>query len=161
MAQGADIRKVGYYPDCIGHAFAFGSGAVGRRRKAKHVAAQVQHGGFKAQPGACAWLIKQGSEFFPFADMGICRGIGQDFIRQIHKAVYLLDGEIQRVNNVLQSYYLHIPADRYSRFWRDLLKSLSIILHPYFNCKGETSFFYTIYGNSGKLAKFGKGIDKD
>ena len=72
MTHGTDIRIAGNDPDGIGYAFPFGGGGTGGVGKAQYTASEIQHGGFKAEPGPGAGFVKAGGQLFTFTGMGIC-----------------------------------------------------------------------------------------
>ena len=62
--------------------------------------AQPDHGGFKAQTGPGAGLIKAGSQYFSVAGVGIFCRIVFDIVCQVKKPVKLLRGKIQRTHQM-------------------------------------------------------------
>ena len=64
------------------------------------MAAQVQHGRFKGQPGAGGGLVEQGSQLFVVGHLLIGGGVGADTVGKIKQLCDLLLGKIQRIDQM-------------------------------------------------------------
>ena len=98
MTHGSDVCKAADDTDGVSNAFTFSSGGRICRRKTDHAAAQLQHCRLKAQSGAGAWLIEQGSQFFALADFGIFCRILDDVVSYRKQLVDFLNGKIHRID---------------------------------------------------------------
>lgn len=98
MTHGTDIRIAGNDPDGISYAFPFGGGGTGGVGKAQYTASEIQHGGFKAEPGPGAGFVKAGGQLFTFTGMGIFGHVAFDIPGCLKKPVQFLYGKVQGIH---------------------------------------------------------------
>ena len=77
------------------HALALGGGGGVGRGEAQHAAAQLQHGGLKAQSGTGGGLIEKGCQLFVFAAVPVFFRVGRNVLGGGDELVQLLYGKVQ------------------------------------------------------------------
>ena len=95
VANGHDVGVAGDDFRGICHALALGGGGGVGRGEAQHAAAQLQHGGLKAQSGTGGGLIEKGCQLFVFAAVPIFFRVGRNVLGGGDELVQLLYGKVQ------------------------------------------------------------------
>ena len=111
VAHRAHVGVAGDDADGVGDALALRRGAGIRGREAEDAAAEIQHGGLKAQARAGARLVEERRELFPRAHGGVARPVGGDVPREGEQRVNLFDGKVERIDqmsHISKSPYDHL-----------------------------------------------------
>jgi len=100
VPHGDDVREAFHGLGRVGHALALGHGAAAGVGKADDLAAQLQHGGFKAQPRAGRGLVKEGGELFAAAFFRVGVGVCDDVFRGADERVNVLAAQVEDVQQI-------------------------------------------------------------
>ena len=100
MAHRDDVGEALDGPRGIGHALAFGDGAVGGRGEPDDVAAQFDHGGLEAQTGAGRSLIEQRGDLLAVTLVRIDVRVLDDVPRGRDELIDLFPAQLQDIDQI-------------------------------------------------------------
>ena len=104
MADGDHINVIGNGLQGIGNGLALGHGGELGAGKTDHLAAESQHGGFEAQSGTRARLIKQSGKHPAFTGVRHFLAMGINVLRLVQQFLNLTNGKIVKSDDAFSDH---------------------------------------------------------